>query len=53
MKKDDKNSNKNNQFDLLEDIASQELLIELLNAKKLRFLKMSFFRASEDTILRT
>lgn len=34
MKKDDKNSNKNNQFDLLEDIASQELLIELLNAKK-------------------
>lgn len=34
MKKDDKNSNKNNQFDLLEDIASQELIIELLNAKK-------------------
>ena len=53
MEKEGKTCNINNSIDQLEDFASQVLLIELLNAKKPKFLRMSFFRVSEDIILRT
>lgn len=36
-----------------EELMSQALLIELLNQKKLKFLRMSFFRVNEDITLRT